>query len=381
MAEKRDYYEVLGVDKGADEAALKKAYRSLAKKYHPDMNPDNKEAEQKFKEVNEAYAVLSDSEKRAQYDQYGHAAFEGGAGGAGGGFGGFGDFGDIFSSFFGGGFGGGSTQRNGPTRGDDIGARISVSFEEAAFGVKREISYNRICRCPDCSGSGAAKGSKPETCSKCHGSGRMRVLQRLGGMQFQSEAPCDACRGSGKIIKNPCTNCRGTGLIRVNKTLEVSVPAGIDDGERIALRGQGNDGKNGGPAGDLILQVMVKPHAIFERDGYHIYCEVPIPVTDAILGAEIEIPTLKEKMKYNIPEGTQPGTEFVVRGQGIPHVGNSNRRGDLVFRVNVEIPKGLSEEQKAQVRTFAGNCKESNYGKKSGFFKRIFEKFSQMGEN
>ncbi len=384
MAEKKDYYEVLGVDKGADEAALKKAYRSLAKKYHPDMNPDNKEAEQKFKEVNEAYAVLSDSEKRAQYDQYGHAAFEGGAGGAGGGFGGFGDFGDIFSSFFGGGFGGfggGSTQRNGPTRGDDIGARISVSFEEAAFGVKREISYNRICRCPDCSGSGAAKGSKPETCTKCRGTGRMRVMQRLGGMQFQSEAPCDACRGSGKIIKNPCSNCRGTGLIRVNKTLEVSVPAGIDDGERIALRGQGNDGKNGGPAGDLILQVMVKPHAIFEREGYHIYCEVPIPVTDAILGAEIEIPTLKEKMKYTIPEGTQPGTEFVVRGQGIPHVGNPNRRGDLVFRVNVEIPKGLTEEQKAQVRTFAGNCKESNYGKKSGFFKRIFEKFSQMGDN
>ena len=384
MAEKKDYYEVLGVDKGADEAALKKAYRSLAKKYHPDMNPDNKEAEQKFKEVNEAYAVLSDSEKRAQYDQYGHAAFEGGAGGAGGGFGGFGDFGDIFSSFFGGGFGGfggGSTQRNGPTRGDDIGARISVSFEEAAFGVKREISYNRICRCPDCSGSGAAKGSKPETCTKCRGTGRMRVMQRLGGMQFQSEAPCDACHGSGKIIKNPCSNCRGTGLIRVNKTLEVSVPAGIDDGERIALRGQGNDGKNGGPAGDLILQVMVKPHAIFEREGYHIYCEVPIPVTDAILGAEIEIPTLKEKMKYTIPEGTQPGTEFVVRGQGIPHVGNPNRRGDLVFRVNVEIPKGLTEEQKAQVRTFAGNCKESNYGKKSGFFKRIFEKFSQMGDN
>ncbi len=383
MENKRDYYEVLGVEKGADEAALKKAYRSLAKKYHPDMNPNDKEAEQKFKEVNEAYAVLSDSEKRAQYDQYGHAAFEaGGAGGAG--FGGFGDFGDIFSSFFGGGFGGfgGSNARsNGPVRGDDLGQRISVTFEEAAFGVKREISYNRICRCPDCSGSGAAKGSKAESCGKCHGSGRMRVIQRLGGMQFQSETTCDACRGSGKIIKNPCANCRGTGLIRTNKKLSFSVPAGIDDGERIALRGQGNDGKNGGPAGDLIIQVMVKPHPIFERDGYNIYCEIPIPVTDAILGAEIEIPTLKEKMKYTIPEGTQPGTEFTVRGQGIPFVGNSNRRGDLIFRVNVEIPHGLSDEQKEQVRAFAGNCKEGNYGKKSGFFKRIFEKFSQFGDN
>lgn len=385
MADKRDYYEVLGVDKGADEAALKKAYRQLAKKYHPDMNPGDAEAERKFKEVNEAYAVLSDSEKRAQYDQFGHAAFEaGGAGGAGGGFGGFGDFGDIFSSFFGGGFGGfggGGAQRNGPVRGDDIGARISVSFEEAAFGVKREVNYNRICRCPDCSGSGAAKGTSPETCTKCRGTGRMRVIQRLGGMQFQSETSCDACRGSGKIIKTPCTNCRGTGLIRVNKKLEVSVPAGIDDGERIALRGQGNEGKNGGGAGDLIIQVLVKPHPIFERDGYNIYCEVPIPVTDAILGAEIEIPTLKEKMKYTIPEGTQPNTEFVVRGQGIPYVGNNNRRGDLLFRVNVEIPRGLSKEQKEQVRLFAGKCREDNYGKKNGFFKRIFEKLNLNGED
>ena len=386
MAEKRDYYEVLGVEKNADEATLKKAYRALAKKYHPDMNPGDKEAEQKFKEVNEAYAVLSDSEKRAKYDQYGHAAFEGGgAGGPGGaGFGGFGDFGDIFSSIFGGGFGGfgggGSMRRNGPVRGDDIGMRLSVSFEEAAFGVKREISYNRVSQCPDCAGSGAAKGSKPETCAKCHGTGRMRVIQRLGSMQFQSETDCDACRGKGKVIKNPCPNCRGSGVIRSAKKLEVSIPAGIDDGERIALRGQGNEGQNGGGAGDLIIQVMVRPHPIFEREGYNIFCEVPIPVTDAILGAEIEIPTLKDKIKYTIPEGTQPGTEFTVRGQGIPYLGNGNRRGDLVFRVNVEIPKGLTEEQKRQVRAFAGQCREKNYGKKSGFFKRIFEKLNSNGE-
>ena len=381
MAEKRDYYETLGVAKDADEATLKKAYRTLAKKYHPDMHPGDQEAEAKFKEVNEAYDVLSDADKRAKYDQFGHAAFEPGAGaGAGGfgGFGGFGDFGDIFSSFFGGGFGGQSQRRNGPVRGDDIGARVSITFDEAAFGVKKEITYNRICKCPDCSGSGAAKGTSAETCGKCRGSGQMRVMQRLGGMQFESTTTCDGCRGRGKIIKNPCNNCRGTGFIRISKKLEVSIPAGIDDGERIALRGQGNDGRNGGGAGDLILQVTVKPHAIFERDGYDIYCEIPIPVTDAILGAEIEIPTLQGKMKYTIPEGTQPGTEFTVRGQGIPYVNNNNRRGDLLFRVNVEIPKGLTDEQKDQIRAFAGKCKEENYGKKSGFFKRIFEKFQSQ---
>ncbi|MBQ9803177.1 MAG: molecular chaperone DnaJ [Clostridia bacterium] len=379
MAEKRDYYEVLGVEKGADEATIKKAYRSLAKKYHPDMNPDDKEAEVKFKEVNEAYDVLSDADKRAKYDQYGHAAFDPAAGGAGGGFGGFGDFGDIFSSFFGGGFGGfgGGTQRNGPMRGDDIGARVSVTFEVAAFGVKKEISYNRVCRCPDCAGSGAAKGSSAETCGKCRGSGQMRVMQRLGGMQFQSTTTCDSCRGKGKIIKTPCNNCRGMGFIRITKKLEVSIPAGIDDGERIALRGQGNDGRNGGSAGDLILQVTVKPHPIFERDGYQIFCEVPLPVTDAILGAEIEIPTLEGNVKYTIPEGTQPGTTFTVKGQGIPYINNKTRRGDLIFRVNVEIPRGLTDKQREQVRAFAENCNENNYGKKSGFFKRIFEKLNR----
>ena len=381
MADKRDYYEVLGVEKGADEAAIKKAYRSLAKKYHPDMNPGDKEAEVKFKEVNEAYDVLSDADKRAKYDQFGHAAFDPAAGGAGGGFGGFGDFGDIFSSFFGGGFGGfggGAQQRNGPMRGDDIGARISVTFEEAAFGVKKDINYNRVCRCPDCAGSGAAKGTSAETCGKCRGSGQMRVMQRLGGMQFQSTTTCDSCRGKGKIIKNPCNNCRGTGFIRISKKLEVSIPAGIDDGERIALRGQGNDGRNGGSAGDLILQVTVKPHPIFERDGYNIYCEVPLPVTDAILGAEIEIPTLEGNTKYTIPEGTQPGTAFTVKGQGIPFINNKGRRGDLIFQVSVEIPRGLNDKQKEQVRAFAANCNESNYGKKSGFFKRIFEKLNRM---
>ena len=375
MAEKRDYYEILGVEKTADEATIKKAYRALAKKYHPDMNPGDKEAEVKFKEVNEAYDVLSDADKRAKYDQYGHAAFDPAAGGAGGaGFGGFGDFGDILNNIFGGGFGGfGGGPRNGPVRGEDIGARLSVTFEEAAFGVKKEISYNRVCRCPECSGSGAAKGTTAETCQKCRGTGQMRVTQRSMLGMFQTTTTCDACRGRGKVVKTPCQNCRGTGFIRITKKLEVSVPAGIDDGERIALRGQGNDGRNGGPAGDLILQIVVRPHPIFERDGYNIYCEVPLPVTDAILGAEIEIPTLEGNVKYTIPEGTQPGTQFTLRGKGIPFV-NSSRRGDLIFRVNVEIPRSLSDKQKEQVRAFADNCGESNYGRKSGFFKRIFDK-------
>ena len=374
MADKRDYYEVLGVDKSADANAIKKAYRSLAKKYHPDMNPGDKEAEAKFKEVNEAYAVLSDDEKKAKYDQFGHAAFDPAAGGGyGADFGGFGDFGDIFSSFFGGGFGGGSSggrRANAPTRGDDIGIRVTISFEEAAFGVKKEVSYNRVQKCGECGGSGAAKGSSAETCSACNGTGQKRVMQRLGGMQFQSTAPCDACRGTGKVIKNPCSNCRGSGSVRATKSLTVTIPAGIDNGQKIALRGQGCDGRNGGPAGDLIITIQVKPHSVFEREEFDIYCEIPITVAEATLGAEIKIPTLEDAVPYTIPEGTQPGTTFTLRGKGIPYVNNNNRRGDLIFRVNVEIPRGLNEKQKDAMRTFADSCGESNYAKKSGFFKK-----------
>ena len=374
MADKRDYYEVLGVDKSADANAIKKAYRSLAKKYHPDMNPGDKEAEAKFKEVNEAYAVLSDDEKKAKYDQFGHAAFDPAAGGGyGTDFGGFGDFGDIFSSFFGGGFGGGSSggrRANAPTRGDDIGIRVTISFEEAAFGVKKEVSYNRVQKCGECGGSGAAKGSSAETCTSCNGTGQKRVMQRLGGMQFQSTAPCDACCGTGKVIKNPCSNCRGSGSVRATKSLTVTIPAGIDNGQKIALRGQGCDGRNGGPAGDLIITIQVKPHSVFEREEFDIYCEIPITVAEATLGAEIKIPTLEDAVPYTIPEGTQPGTTFTLRGKGIPYVNNNNRRGDLIFRVNVEIPRGLNEKQKDAMRTFADSCGESNYAKKSGFFKK-----------
>ncbi len=380
MADKRDYYEVLGISKTASEADIKKAYRSMAKKYHPDMNPGDAEAEAKFKEVNEAYAVLSDADKKAKYDQFGHAAFDpaAGGGGYGGGFGGFSDFGDIgdiFGSFFGGGFGGSGRQnRNAPMRGEDVMARVTITFEEAAFGVKKDVSFNRVQKCDDCGGSGASKGSKAETCAACRGTGQRTVTQRIAGMAFQSTTTCDACRGSGKIIKDPCSNCRGTGYVKVNKKLSVNIPAGIDDGERIALRGQGCDGRNGGPAGDLIIVVTVKKHNVFERDGYNIYCDIPITVAEATLGAEIEVPTLEGNQKYTIPEGTQPGTSFTLRQKGIPYVNNANRRGDLVFTVTVEIPKGLNEKQKEKMREFADLCKDSNYSKKNGFFKRIFDK-------
>ena len=377
MAEKRDYYEVLGVDKNADAGTIKKAYYKLAKQYHPDTNPGDKVAEEKFKEANEAYEVLSDADKKAKYDQFGHAAFDpsmGGGDGGFGGFGGFGDFGDlgdILGGMFGGAFGGGQRRRNGPVQGDDIGVNVTITFEEAAFGVKKDISYNRVCRCRDCNGAG---GSDVETCTVCHGTGQVRRVQRMGGMSFQSTAACDACRGSGKIIKNACSKCRGSGMAKENKRLTVSIPAGIDDGERVALRGQGNDGRNGGPAGDLILGVSVRPHQIFERDGYDIYCEVPLTVAEATLGAQIDVPTLEGSEKYTIPEGTQPGTRFTLRGKGVPYINSNNRRGDLIFRATVEIPKGLNEKQKAAMKAFADSCGDNNYAKHKQFFKKIFGK-------
>ena len=379
MADKRDYYEVLGISKDASDAEIKKAYRTMAKKYHPDMNPGDAEAEAKFKEVNEAYAVLSDADKKSQYDRFGHSAFDqGGQGGYGGAYGAdFGDLGDIFGSIFGGGFGGfGSSRqtRNVPTRGDDVVVRVTISFEEAAFGIKKDISFQRVQKCPECDGSGAAKGSSAETCQTCKGSGQKRVVQRIGGMSFQSTTTCDSCRGTGKIIKKPCSNCRSTGYVKVNKTLSVNIPAGIGDGERIALRAQGCDGRNGGPAGDLIIQVNVKRHSYFERDGVNVYCEVPITVSEAILGAEIEVPTLEGKHKFVIPEGTQTGTQFTLKQKGIPFVNNSNRRGDLIFTVVVEIPKGLNEKQKEAMRAFAVACNDNVYFKKKSFFKKLFDK-------
>ena len=376
MADKRDYYEVLGVDKSASDADIKKAYRVLAKKYHPDMNPGNAEAEAKFKEVNEAYEVLSDSDKKAKYDQFGHAAFDQSSGFGGGGYGGgfsadFGDISDIFGSFFGGAFGGGGQRRrNGPQRGDDIQIRVSLTFEEAAFGAKKTITYTRLRKCPDCKGNGSEGGQAPEICPNCRGTGQVRTVHNMGGMQFQSTGTCEKCRGTGKIIKTPCSRCRGAGMERENKNLTVDIPAGIDHGEKIALRGQGCDGKNGGPTGDLIMQISVQSHKLFKRDGSNIYCDIPVTISEAVLGAEIEIPTLEGSQKFDLPEGTQTGSSFTLRGKGIPNLNNSSRRGDLTFTVNVEIPTGLSSKQKDAMRAFAESCGESNYKKKKNFFKK-----------
>lgn len=374
MADKQDYYETLGLGKGASADEIKKAYRQMAKKYHPDMNPDNKEAEQKFKEVNEAYAVLSDPDKKAKYDQYGHAAFDQTSGYGGGGFGGFDgfDMGDIFSSFFGGGFGSSRSQSraNMAIDGDDIGVRVILSFEEAVFGCKKEISFGRVEKCGDCSGSGAKKGTSPDKCSKCGGSGTVRIQQRTAFGVMQSTSACPDCHGTGKIIKTPCDNCRGKGYVKVNKKFEVNIPAGIDDGQRIAHRGQGNEGRNGGMPGDLVIQVSVRPHPVFERDGNDIYCEVPITFAEAALGANIKIPTLEGDMEYAIPEGTQTGTVFTIKQKGVTKI-NSRTKGNLYAKVVVETPKNLSEEQKKALREFGNMCGEKNFAKKSSFFSKF----------
>lgn len=379
MADKRDYYEVLGVGKSASDDEIKKAYRSLAKKYHPDMNPGDKEAEAKFKEANEAYAVLSDPDKRAKYDQYGHAAFDPAAGGGGfGGFGGFGDggfdFGDIFSSFFGGGGGTSSRRRDASVPGDDVLTRITVTFEEAAFGCKKDVSFARVEACPDCGATGAAKGTKPETCQTCHGTGRVTVQQQTMLGYMQTQRACQTCRGTGKIVKTPCKNCNGKGYIKVNKKLEINIPAGIDSMQRIIIRGQGSAGRNGGAPGDLIVEVRVLAHDIFSRDGSNLYCDIPISFAEAALGAEIDIPVLGGKTeKYQIPEGTQSGTTFTLRGKGVADL-NTKRRGDLILTVNVETPKNLTAEQKKLLSAFAASLGDGNSGRRKTFFKKIFNK-------
>ena len=377
MAEnKRDYYEVLGLSKGASDDEIKKAYRQLAKKYHPDLNPDSKEAEQKFKEVNEAYAVLSDADKKAKYDQFGFAGVDPNMGG-GAGFGGFGgfdgmdiDLSDIFGSFFGG--GSRQSRRNGPQRGEDIAARLALSFEEAVFGCKKDISFSHVVKCSHCGGSGAENGTAAETCSACGGKGQVRVQQRTPFGVMQSTRTCDTCHGTGKVIKNPCTACRGSGMQRQQTTKTVTVPAGAYDGMMLAMRGQGNEGKNGGPAGDVILTLSVRPHPIFERDDYDLYCEVPITFPDAALGADIDVPTLEGNVKYHIPDGTQTGTLFTMRGKGVQML-NGRGKGDLKFRVNIEVPKGLTGEQRDLLKKFGESCVGKNYAKRESFFKKIFK--------
>ena len=376
MAEKRDYYEVLGIQKGASEDEIKKAYKKLARKYHPDMNPGDKEAEEKFKEVNEANEVLSDPEKKARYDQFGFAggdpnygAGAGGAGGFGGGFD-FGDLGDIFGSFFGGGFGGGQRRNpNAPQRGESIRASVSVSFTDAAFGCEKSVTLERSEMCGTCKGNGCAPGTTPEVCPDCHGTGTVQVRRQTPMGVFASNGPCRKCGGTGRLIHQPCPDCRGGGTVRKRKTIQVTIPAGIDHGQTISLRGQGNAGKNGGPAGDLLITVMVQPHDLFRRDGVDVFCEAPITFTQAVLGAELEIPTIDGKVKYSIPEGTQTGTVFRLKGKGIP-VLNGRGRGDQYVTVTIETPRNLNKEQKEALRKFSETVGENNYEKRKSFFKK-----------
>ena len=376
MAEKRDYYEVLGIQKGASEDEIKKAYKKLARKYHPDMNPGDKEAEEKFKEVNEANEVLSDPEKKARYDQFGFAGVDpnygagaGGAGGFGGGFD-FGDLGDIFGSFFGGGFGGGQRRNpNAPQRGESIRASVSVSFTDAAFGCEKSVTLERSEMCGTCKGNGCAPGTTPEVCPDCHGTGMVQVRRQTPMGVFASNGPCRKCGGTGRLIHQPCPDCRGGGTVRKRKTIQVTIPAGIDHGQTISLRGQGNAGKNGGPAGDLLITVMVQPHDLFRRDGVDVFCEAPITFTQAVLGAELEIPTIDGKVKYSIPEGTQTGTVFRLKGKGIP-VLNGRGRGDQYVTVTIETPRNLNKEQKEALRKFSETVGENNYEKRKSFFKK-----------
>ena len=372
MAEnKRDYYEVLGIQKDASPEEIKKAYRKAALKYHPDRNPGDKEAEEKFKEVGEAYEVLSDEEKRQRYDQFGFAGvdpnFGGGAGGAyGGGFGGFGDFGDlgdIFGEFFGGGSSRRSSAQAAPRRGENVMTRLELTFEEAAFGCEKEVAAQRIENCAACNGTGSADGVI-ETCQQCRGTGQVRTVQNFMGMQMQSSTTCPACNGRGKVIKTPCTTCKGKGKVRRTNRVKVKIPAGVDAGQSVRVRGEGCVGSNGGINGDLLVEINIKRHPIFTREGFDVLCEVPISFTQAALGATIQVPTLDGKIDYEIPEGTQTGREFVLRDKGIPEVGNSRRRGDHRFTVVVETPTHLTREQKELLRQLDGTIEVSPKRKK-----------------
>ena len=377
MADKRDYYEVLGVQKGASADEIKKSYRKLAMKYHPDRNPDNKEAEEKFKEAAEAYEVLSDDDKRSRYDQFGFAGVdpnygEGQGNPYGGGFGGFGDFGDlgdIFGSFFGG--GSRRSNPNAPRRGEDVGARLDLTFEEAAFGCEKEISVGRIENCTACSGTGSADG-QVETCSMCRGSGQVRTTQNFMGMAMQSTSTCPQCNGRGKIIKNPCPTCKGKTKVRRTKKIKVRVPAGVDHGQSVRVRGEGCVGANGGPSGDVLVDIYIKRHPIFTRQDYTVLCEVPISFAQAALGAEIQVPTLDGKVAFDLPEGTQTGTVFTLREKGVPVV-NSRRRGDQRFTVVVETPTKLTKEQKELLRQLDSSIEETPKRKK--FFDSIKDLF------
>lgn len=379
MAEKRDYYEVMGVPKNASDDEIKKAYRKLAKQYHPDLNPGDKTAEAKFKEVNEAYEVLSDNEKKARYDQFGHAGVDPNFGGGPGGspFDGDIDLGDIFNSFFGG-FGvGRNANPNAPRRGRDAQASVAISFEEAAKGCKKQVSYQRVESCQVCSGTGAETGTDVKTCSQCSGTGQVRVNQRTPFGVVQTTRSCDKCGGKGKVVEKPCHACSGSGRVKKVKNLEIAVPAGIDDGQVLNVGGQGDSGVNGGPSGDLHVYVSVRPHPIFERRGNDVWCEMPITFTQAALGAEVVVPTLDGQVSYQVHDGTQPGDVFKLRGKGIPNL-NGRGRGDQYVRVTIEVPKNLSQKQKDLLLEFDGAGDEQrNYQKRKTFFDKIKDMFDK----
>ena len=377
MAEKRDYYEVLGVSKDADDAAIKKAYRQLAKKYHPDMNPGDKEAEVKFKEASEAYAVLSDADKRRQYDQFGHAAFEGGAGGAGAGGFDFGDMGDIFGDIFGGDifgdlFGGGRGRRggNGPARGADVRVNVRITFAESVTGTSKKIDVTLKDPCNTCNGTGAKAGTKPETCSKCGGKGQVVYTQQSMFGMVRNVQPCPDCHGTGKIIKEKCPDCYGTGYISSKKTIEVTIPAGIDNGQCVRISGKGEPGTNGGPRGDLLVAVMISSEPGFERDGYNIFSNVNISYPTAVLGGEVKVKTVDGEVIYEVKPGTASGTRVRLKGKGMPTLRNKAVRGDHYITLIVEIPSKLTKEQQealiAYDKVLTG---EEKHVKRKGLFK------------
>lgn len=384
MAEKRDYYEVLGLSKGASDDEIKKAFRKMAMKYHPDKNPGDKEAEEKFKEINEAYGVLSDADKKSKYDRFGHAGVDPNAGFGGGGFGGgfsggFGGFEDIFDMFTGGGFGGGfggqQRRNNGPRKGQDLQKAINITFEEAAFGCKKEIEITKYVKCGTCNGEGTKPGTSKKTCPHCNGTGQISQTQKTPFGQFQSVTQCGNCGGTGQINESPCEDCRGTGKVRKTVKIAVDIPAGVDNESVIPIRGQGEPGANGGPNGDLYIVLNVKPHKMFKRSGSDLYLEIPISFDQAALGADITVPTLEGKVSYKIPAGTQPGTTFRLKGKGVKNLRN-DRMGDLYVKVNLEVPTKLNHKQKKAVEELGKTLGNECYQKKSGFAEKVKDLFS-----
>lgn len=373
MASKRDYYEILGIDRNAPETEIKKAYRTLAKKYHPDHNDGDSNSEARFKEVNEAYIVLSDQKKRAQYDRYGHDAPE--SNGFGG-FEGFSDFNfggvsDIFETFFGGGFSGSNTdKRNGPRKGADLKNAVEISFEEAAFGTEKEINLSRTEECGTCHGNGTKQGTAPETCPECKGTGEIKYKQKTPFGQFINSRTCASCNGEGKVVRDPCEKCRGTGKVKNKVKVKVRIPAGIEDGQTISLRGEGDAGYRGGPSGDLLVNVGVRQHVLYKRQGNDVIIEIPITFVQGALGSEIEVPTLDGKIKYDIPDATQTATVFKLKGKGIPDL-RSGIRGDQFIKVHVEVPEKLNDEQKELLRKFAEISGDECHEQRKGFFKKM----------